>query len=63
MNNKGLITATIIGGCFYLGGKVISIKAANNRTKEMATSLNGLYDKMLTWCDKYMTKLGIDMTD
>lgn len=62
MTNKGIITATIIGSGAYLAGKFLSAKAAEKRTKEMSSSIDGLYDKLFTWCDKYMSALGVDMT-
>lgn len=62
MTNKGIITATIIGSSAYLAGKIFSAKAAEKRTATMGESVNRLYDKLFTWCDKYMSALGVDMT-
>lgn len=62
MTNKGIIIATIIGSGAYLIGKFFSAKAAEKRTVKMSESVDGLYDKLFTWCDKYMSALGVDMT-
>lgn len=61
MTNKGLIVATVIGSGAYLTGKLIGAKATEKNTEKMRDSIDGLYDKLFKWCDKYMTALGVDM--
>lgn len=57
MNNKGIITASIIVGGAYLGGKLIGAKASEKRAKEISTMYKDALKDVFKWAEDYTDRM------